>query len=501
MKKLLTILTVSAVALAMLVSCSSKPVQTDGPQIKFTMSIDDPASHYLNIQMSCRNVPQNGFLVKIPMWAPGYYNIMNYPQGIIDFTAWTPDGQELGWHKQTRNGWLVENGSASDVTVKYKVWVEGRSVAQSSLSEEALFLAPNGVFMHPDGGTALPSELDLVNMPQWKNLVTGLKRLESDSDTLKFYASDFDVLYDSPMYWGNQLVESFDLDGHHYDVSFEDPSELDVPAYIDGLKKIITASSALMKDVPYDNYAFILMGAGGGGLEHHNSQASFLGYRASGASESLMSFMCHEYFHLYNVKSIRPLELGPFNYDGECYTNLLWLCEGGTVFYETRLLYDAGMIDYDRMWEKYAGEIKAYEQYDGKNHMTLARSSYDTWVYPPFVGSSNVNDVSFSYYNKGAAVAMLFDCGIRIISGGERSMDDVMRLLYNRYYKELGRGFTDDELNAAIKEIAAPQTQEQNDMLSELFDYIYTVKPLDYNRFLEPMGLHYDAETYSISKI
>lgn len=481
------------------IACTSRPLQTESVRIRFTVSVQDPSSHYLDILMSCDNVPKDGFLLKLPVWAPGYYNIMNFPMNIIDFEAHDAGENSLEWHKQAKNGWLLENGDATSVNVRYKVWADGHSVAESNLSPDALFLAPNGVFMYPDGGTELPSELEFVNVPWWKNLVTGLQKAESNQDTLRFHASDFDVLYDSPFYWGNQLVETFSMDGHDYQVSFADPGELDIQECIEGLKKVIKASAELIGDIPYDNYAFIFMGAGGGGLEHHNSQASFLGRNPSDLNGRLLPFMCHEYFHLYNVKSIRPVELGPFDYDRECYTNLLWLSEGATVFYEYRLLVDAGLMDKADMLRALSKSISNFERYEGKNHMTLARSSYDTWVYPPFVNPGNVNDVSFSYYDKGAAVTLLFDCGIRIISAGERSFDDVMRLLYNRYYKGLGRGFTEDELNDAIREVANPSDEASRAMLDELFSYIYTLKPLDYNRFLVPLGMSYEPETFTVS--
>lgn len=492
MKNLFILLLCSA-----LLSC----LGTQEMSVRFTLDATKADTHYIEVEMSCEHVPTGSFLLKLPVWAPGYYNIMNYPMNIIDFEASTSDGEALPWHKEKKNGWRIENGKVSGLIVKYRVWANGHSVAQSNLSEDALFLAPNGVLMYPEGEKNLPIEVGIVRNRRWKNLVTGLKSIDNKGDTLWYKAGDFDELYDCPMYYGNQHVESFEYEGHHYDLSFADVGSLDIEDCIAKLKKVIKASAELIGDIPYDDYAFIFMGAGGGGLEHRNSQASFLGRNPSDLEGRLLPFMCHEYFHLYNVKSIRPIELGPFDYDRECYTNLLWLSEGATVFYEYRLLKDAGLMTEEDCLKAWSKSIKAFEQYEGKSHMTLARSSYDTWVYPPFVNPGNVDAVSFSYYDKGAAVTLLFDCTIRIISEGQRSFDDLMRLLYWRYFKGEGRGFTEEELNNAIREVAAPSTEADKALLDEAFSYIYTLKPLDYNRFLQPLGMSYDPQSMSISSL
>lgn len=505
-------LTVCALLAALVAAgcAQNSPASSTGDDIDiaFTVSVEDPDSHYVDVLMDCGNVPEGTFTLRLPVWAPGFYIILDYPKNIIDFEAFSPDGKPLEWAKCEKTGWKISNGTCTDVTVRYRVWADGHSVAEASLSPDHLFLPGNGVFMHPEGGVNLPSEVKFVSRPEWKTMVTGLQRIDAcgdplcrtdaTEDTLRYSAENFDILYDSPFFWGNPAVESFEHEGHRYDVSVQGEFS-GLEAFCGDLKKIISAATELMDgEVPYDHYAFMFLGPGNGGLEHWNSQADFLsGIRLEDYKECL-NFVAHEYYHLYNVKAIHPVELGPFDYYGECYTNCLWLSEGATVYYEYYLCEKAGLITRQQMLDFLARDFKVFESREGKNHMTLARSSYDIWLnFFNFAG--NGGDTRISYYEKGPAVTFLFDCAIRIISGGERSFDDVMRLLYRRFVKELGRGFTEEELNDLIREVAAPVSSGGNALLDEVFSYIYTLAPIDYNRFLAPLGMHWDGDTYSLT--
>lgn len=468
--------------------------------ITFTVSVNNLSEHYVDVQMDCRNIEGDELILKLPLWAPGYYILLDYPRNIYDFTAKTSKGKSLKWEKLGNNVWKIRTKGKSDVKVHYRVLADSWSVAEANMSSDHLFLPGNGVFMHPEGGVNHPSIIKFVNRHGWKHIMTGLKRTETTKDTTTFYAGNFDVLYDSPFFWGNPTVRSFEFEGHQYDVSLQGDLACGLDSLCTDLRKIIHAATELMGDVPFDRYAFLFLGPGNGGLEHWNSQADFLDISSMNEYKSSISFIAHEYFHLYNVKAIHPVELGPFNYDGECYTNCLWLSEGATVFYEYYLCNKAGLLTRQEMLDFLAKTFKVFESREGKNHMTLAQSSHDIWK-NFFNFGGNSGDTQISYYEKGPAVVLLFDCAIRYFSKGKKSFDDVMRQLYWRYYKQLGRGFTEDELNALIREVAAPADEKQQAMLDEIFSYIYTTKSVDYNRFLEPIGLHWDAATYTIRSI
>jgi predicted metalloprotease with PDZ domain len=232
-----------------------------------------------------------------------------------------------------------------------------------------------------------------------------------------------------------------------------------------------------------------MMNRGMGGLEHTNSMAVFtnrMDFNSSDISDGYLSFIAHEFFHLYNVKTIRPVELGPFDYDKENYTNMLWLSEGGTVYYEDIILNRAGFFDREEMFRELKSSIANYENIPGHLFQSVAQSSYDSWMLF-FNRSENAANTTISYYDKGCAIALLLDLKIRYESGSKKSLDDVMRTLYKVYYKEKKRGFTEKEFRDVCEKAAGTS-------LSEIFDgYIPTVQDIDYQKYLGYAGLSIDT--------
>ena len=195
-------------------------------------------------------------------------------------------------------------------------------------------------------------------------------------------------------------------------------------------------------------------------------------------------FFAHEFFHLYNVKSIRPIVLGPFDYDRECITNMLWLSEGGTVYYEEVILNRAGFLTKDGFLEDAAKNIGKHENIVGHEFQSVAQSSRDTWMLF-FNRNENSKDVTINYYDKGATLCMLLDLKIRYETKNVHSLDDVMRTLYQVYNKSKNRGFTDQEFREVCEQAAGCS-------LAEFFDYIYTTNSIDYAKYLGYAGLNID---------
>jgi predicted metalloprotease with PDZ domain len=245
-----------------------------------------------------------------------------------------------------------------------------------------------------------------------------------------------------------------------------------------------------MGEFPYRHYTFLIIGPGGGGLEHLNSTAVTLnpGSLADARGyQRWLSFIAHEYFHLFNVKAIRPIALGPFDYDRENYTNMLWFSEGVTVYYEYLLLNRAGLMTGDEVLERLGSTIAAYENAPGRRHQPATLSSFDTWT--GFFGrSEHAANATISYYDIGCGLGLLLDLKIREASRGRSSLDDVMRTLYRAYYKEKKRGFTDREFRDVCERTAGVP-------LGEIFDvYSATVKEWDYAKYLGYAGLAIDLE-------
>jgi predicted metalloprotease with PDZ domain len=250
-----------------------------------------------------------------------------------------------------------------------------------------------------------------------------------------------------------------------------------------------------MGDIPYREYTFIGIGPGYGGIEHlNNATVSFdgNGLEKPGAMLSMLQFLGHEYFHNFNVKRIRPYELGPFEYDRENRTNLLWVSEGLTVYYEYIIVKRAGLMSDNELMANIERNINTIENDDGRRYQSLSQASYETWDDGPFGNSSGGPDKSISYYDKGPIIGMILDFSIRNATQNRRSLDDVMRFMYWNYYKKLHRGFTDAEFQQACQDMTGKS-------LSREFEYVYTTKEIDYSTYLSYAGLKLTEQTDSIT--
>ena len=462
--------------------------------LRFTVGMADPAAHYYHIELRCEGYAKDKLNFKLPAWTPGYYWIMDFAKNVVRFNARTADGKTLTWDKVDKNNWEVNTGAADVVIISYDVFANTHSVADPFIDESHAYISTAGVFMHLAGELNAPAEIVLQPYQKWSTVSTGLEPVAGKPYT--YTASNFDELYDCPVYIGNQKTMSFEVKGIKHTIAMVDPAAFDTLRFAADLKKIVLSGTDLMGDIPYKHYTFIIMGPGQGGLEHRNSTAVFssLGYMMpdKASYNGWLSFLAHEYFHLYNIKAIRPVALGPFNYDKENLTHMLWVSEGFTVYYEYILQYRAGLINSAEFLDFLTSSITNYENIPGHQLQSATASSYDTWI-QFFNKNENAANTTISYYDKGCAMGLLLDLKIRQESGNKRSLDDVMRTLYKEYYQEKKRGFTDREFRAVCERIAGTK-------LEEIFTYASTVKDIDYQKYLDYAGLKINLEPLPLDK-
>jgi predicted metalloprotease with PDZ domain len=368
--------------------------------------------------------------------------------------------------------------------VTYRVFANARSVADANVTAERAFIPGNGVFMYLENRKELPATVTFTLPSGWEKISTGLDPVPGRPNTYR--AKDFDILYDSPVLMGNHLTQFFDLEKKHYEMAFETPEGLEETSFVEDLKKVISASTALIGDVPYEHYCFLFLGPGGGGLEHINSQASFgisFNNRNRSSYLSMLYFVAHEYFHLYNVKTIRPIELGPFDYDKEVFTTGLWISEGFTSYYEGLLLRRAGITTTEEALRKHNSPIISIENAEGRMHMSLRQSSYDIWL--NFFNRNANGNTRISYYTKGQILGLLTDLSIRQLSNNAKSLDNVMRSLYHNFHIAQKRGFTEEEYWEVCARFAGQP-------LSEIREYVDTTKEIDYVKYLGYAGIDID---------
>ncbi len=440
-----------------------------------------PTTHTFHVSFRCEGLPGEIQDFKMPAWMPGFYRIMDYARKVSGFTARDGTGAALPWEKVTKNTWRVVTGNASAVVIEYDVLADSFFVARNYLDENWAFIAPPGLFVHVAGLLQHPVTVTIEPPPDWSRVSTGLDPVEGRPNT--FSAPDFDVLYDCPVLMGNQEVHGFEVRTVPHEVVLENvAADVDRAKMLDDLKRMVEAATGLMDDIPYSCYTFLMIGRGNGGIEHANSAAiSFNGARlgAGRGYEGWLSYVSHEYFHHFNVKRIRPLALGPFDYDQENLTDMLWVSEGLTVYYEDIVMVRAGLMTPERYLEKLAAAVTSFERTPGRRYQSATESSLSTWGGSGMGGDRNT---TISYYNNGAMLGAMLDLEIRHESGNAKSLDDVMRALYRKYDLERSRGFTDAEFRAECEAAAGTP-------LGEVFEYASTSKDVDYAKYFAYAGL------------
>jgi predicted metalloprotease with PDZ domain len=452
-----------------------------------TLSMEHPATHYYHVVFRTEGLKGDAQDFKLPAWTPGYYRIMDYSKNLVNFRASDGAGHALAWSKTAKNTWHIASHNAESITVSYDVYAFNPFVAESFLDDTRGYITPASIFLHVAGRIQHPVTLDIQPYAGWSKVSIGLDPMEGRPNT--FSAPDFDLLYDCPILMGNQEVRGFEVQGVPHALVFENVPNVDHAKITADLKRMVEAAVGIIGEIPYRHYTFLAMGVGGGGIEHLTSTAMmFNGTTLSDPAgySRWLSFVAHEYFHTYNVKRIRPIALGPFDYDKENYTDMLWVSEGFTVYYEDLILVRAGLMTRDQYFERVQKNIQHYENSPGHLLQSAAEASFDTWIKGMNRGEYFSN-TTISYYDKGAALGLLLDLKIRNETQNRRSLDDVMRALYQKYYKERKRGFTDEEFREECDSAAGVP-------LTEVFEYATTVADIDYRKYFAYGGLEIDVD-------
>jgi predicted metalloprotease with PDZ domain len=454
----------------------------------FSVSMPQPASHTFHVSFRCDGLKGEFQDFKMPVWAPGYYRVIDFSKNVSNFRAEDGAGHALPWERTAKNTWRVAASNATGIVLNYDVLASVSFVAQSYLGENRAFISAPGLYLHVTGRVQQQPVTVAFQLPAgWTRIATGLDPVEGKPNT--FSAPDFDVLYDCPTLMGTQETIEFEAAGRPHRAALENvPPEVDRQKMAVDLKRMVEASTKLIGDVPYRHYTFLMMGSGNGGIEHLNSAAiAFNGksLTTENGYRGWLSYVAHEYFHNFNVKRIRPIALGPFDYDQENLTNMLWVSEGLSVYYQDLVLVRAGLIGREQYLDKMANSMGRFETAPGHRYQSAAESSWNTWGTS---GVGNDRNTTISYYDNGAMLGALLDLKIRNESGNRRSLDDAMRALYRKYYLEKKRGFTDAEFRAACEDAAGAR-------LDEVFGYASTSKEMDYAKYFAYAGLTVQSES------
>ena len=454
--------------------------------IRYTLSFPAPHTHYIEIEASYPTGGRPHIDVMMAVWTPGSYLVREYARHVESFTAGSA-AAPLAVEKTRKNRWRITTNGASTVPVRYRVYAHEMSVRTNWVDEEFALVngAPTFVTL-VETPARRPHEVRVVLPPGWTKTFSGMTPAAVPHTYL---APDYDALVDSPIVAGTPSVYEFRVGGApHYLVNFRERGVWNGSQAAWDLAKVAETIARFWGGLPFDRfYFFNIIGSAKNGIEHKNSTVLNIPADATSSRAGYLDWLSlasHEYFHAWNGKRLRPVELGPFDYENEVYTRSLWFVEGITDYYADLFLVRAGVTTRDEYLDALSTQIRSLQTTPGRLEQPVEAASFDAWI-KYYRSDENTPNTAISYYVKGAVVGFLLDARIRRVTDGDRSLDDVMRHLAKRFSG--ARGFSREELRAAVAQAAGqPHAPDLRAWTARALD---TTAELDYTEAMAYFGL------------
>jgi predicted metalloprotease with PDZ domain len=438
--------------LAALACASAARAQEDRLRVDYTVEVANAGAHLFHVTTDVRGVRDAQIDLALPAWTPGWYTVENYAKNILRMRFTDGKGRELRHQLTRKQTWRVETNGAREVRIEFDYLANVLALNQAKVTTDFAFFTGTQLFLEPIGHRDAPSSVRFKAPEGWQ-IVSALKET---SDPNVFTAPDYDTLVDSPTELGRFDVTRFEVEGRpHFFVSTPagaySKEKRDRLAPM--LARIVEAERAVFDDLPYDKYVYFYFFAAAesnasGGLEHHNSHVVVGGRSRDPEPEALTSIAAHEFFHLWNVKRLRPAEMWPYDYSREQETPSLWVSEGFTNYYGSLARYRAGLATREEFLQSVAGAISGVEQNPARAFVSPSDASVSTWLCYDTPCAFQI-----SYYTQGQNLGALLDLSIRHDTANARGLDDVMRALYDERYK-CGRGFTPEDFVSTVGRVA-----------------------------------------------
>ncbi len=458
------------------------------PMISYQVAMSQPESHLYEVRLRVKDWQAAVMDLKMPVWTPGSYLVREYAKNLQDFTVLDIEERSLPWTKKSKNHWQIDTTGITDITVHYRIFANELSVRTNHLDQTHAYFNGAATFLYVVGFEKLPIQVTIIPPESTWRISTALPALPELRHT--FIAADFDTLVDSPFEIGTHESHYFEVLGLPHELAIWGKGNFQGRTALADIEKIIKVEAELFGGLPYENYLFILhlTSDGYGGLEHKNSCSLIyqrFGFRAKDKYNQFMQLIAHEFFHLWNVRRIRPQALEIFDYDQENYTSCLWFCEGTTSYYDVILPLRAGIYDAKTCLETLSKDINRFLNTPGRLVQPLSESSWDAWI-KLYRRDANSDNSQISYYLKGELVSLLLDLLIRERHNNLRSLDNVMQIMWQKFgIPEVG--YTPEQLQNVIESVA-------NVNLADFWQIcLHSTEELPLNQYLEPFGLKIQA--------
>jgi predicted metalloprotease with PDZ domain len=486
----LIVLSVTWLLPAVLCSQTNSAPQSTNEQVRYTVSLARYRNHLLHIEMQ---LPpgKSARSVQLPVWN-ATYQIRDFAQYVHWVKAESLTGAALPVREVDKTTWQIE-GTQDGVTVEYEVFADEGGPYGAQVNAHHAFFNLAEILMYPVDGRSLGTELGFSNVPQdWKT-ATALESAGPD-----FQAANYDRLVDSPVEIGTFEEADFDEGGGHYRVIVDaERADYDLAKIVSDLRKIVASATAWMNDRPFQTYLFIYhfpRHRDGGGMEHAYSTAIDLNPESLKNSLEVLDIVtAHEFFHLWNVKRIRPQSLEPIDYTKENYTRALWFSEGVTSTIEGIILLRAGLLNEHRYLQILGEQISYLEESPARRVQSAEESSLDAWLerYSYYTQPQR----SISYYNVGELLGVALDLVMRDGSHERACLRDLFQWM-NQNYARQNKFFPDSQ---GVEQAA--QTTAHADFSSFFQKYVSGTDEIPWDEFFRTVGLHVSQKKKSVAAV
>ena len=424
--------------------------QDRGLAIEYTVKVADIPGQLFHVTTDIRNINQPSLELSLPVWSPGWYVIENYAKNIARFRVSEPGGRQLQPAQVRKQTWRIDTKGISRVTVEFDYLANVLSANQARIAPDYAFFTGTQLFLLPEGHRSRPSVVRF-DVPSGWRIASGL---DETADPTVFTAPEYDTLVDQPTLMGQFDVTRFMVEGKPHDLvanpagvfSAEKTRALDRPPHEAGGNTGQDLRRPPVQKFVYF-YFFRPAEASAAVLEHQNSFVALWNPDALPQPDDMVGQAAHEFFHVWNVKRIRPVQMWPYDYARENETPLLWVSEGFTSYYASLTSYRAGLRDARTFVGEVARGIGEVEGNEARRYISASDSSTSTWI-----GYNTPPPFSISYYSQGRNIAALLDLSIRHDTSGASGLDDVMRTLFTDFYQR-GRGFSTEDLIRVVNRI------------------------------------------------
>jgi predicted metalloprotease with PDZ domain len=486
-----------AILAAVFLSCWTAAEQSSAPAVPATNAASDtsyvislaaPEQHLVVAQVF---LPEGATQrdLQLPVWN-ALYQIRDFVQYVNWVRAKDRAGRPLAVRELHKSLWQI-SGAAGGAIVEYQIFVDSFGPFGAQFNSHHAFFNLAQILMCPVDARGAPMTVRFNRVPEGWRIATPL----ASSPDGGFSAENYDRLVDSPVEIGSFQESDFDEAGGHFRVIVDaEPTDYDMAKIVGQLHKIVAAATSWMNDRPFDSYMFLYhfpRGPGGGGMEHAYSTAIDLNADAiARSSEVLSTVTAHEFFHLWNVKRIRPRTLEPVDYTKENYTRALWFSEGVTSTAEGVIQLRAGLLDEKRYLELLGDEITELERRPAHLTQSAEESSLDAWLEgDPYYRRP---ERSISYYNKGELLGVVLDLTVRDATHDHASLREVMQWM-NLNYAKKGRFFADSD---GVREAA--EAVSHADLASFFAKYVAGTEEIPWDDFFRSVGLGVTQETNDV---